>query len=140
MHYAQLGRAYIKTQKKKDLKSIKLKKYFLAIKRTKPFIFTSYDVVYNLYLTAFLQKSRPLWLENDSFVFHSSSSKRYLKKLKKHYEIKYHLPLTIYKNNYFWKSKFSLRDIDTEDLLHYVNNKISEYFIEKEKKWLNAGK
>jgi len=136
IYYAQQGRAYIRGQAKQKREHIKLKKYFLAKTREKPFFFSSNDVVYNLYLTAFLQKARPVWLENDQFVFHTSSSKRYLKRLKKYYERKYHLYLTLYKNPSFWKKKFTLRKVDTEDLVQYVNDKTSEYMRLKEKRWL----
>jgi len=136
IYYAQQGRAYIRGQTKQKREYIKLKKYFLAKTREKPFFFSSNDVIYNLYLTAFLQKGHPVWLENDQFVFHTSSNKRYLKRLQKRYKRKYHLDLTIYKNPYFWKKKFTLRKVDTEDLVQYVNDKTSQYMRLKEKRWL----
>ena len=131
---AQKGVGYIKWQEKKKVKNVKLKKYFLAMTRKTPFIFTSNDVVYELYLAAFLQKARPLWLENDKFVFHTSSNKNYLNRMKKIYERKYNIKLTVYKNTYFWKTRFNLHEVDRLDLIEYVNENILEYRISKKEK------
>ena len=50
---AKKGLAYIKNLEKRKTTTIKLKKYFLAQKKEKPFFFANYDEVYTLFLTGF---------------------------------------------------------------------------------------
>lgn len=131
---AHKGMAYLSKQKDHNIKTVKLKRYFLAQEIKKPFIFESNDSIYNLYLTSILNKGRPVWLDDDKFVFHTSSGQKYLKWLKSVYKKKYNLETVIYKNPNYTRKVLALRDINTDDLLDYIDEKIPVSLLAKKKR------
>jgi hypothetical protein len=127
---ANKGLTYLKDQEKRNTEEVKLKKYYLSQIVKKPSFFSNNNEVYNLYLTVFLENGRPLWLENDNFIFHTSSNKKYLQKMQKIYAKKYKINLTLNKNTQYWKSKFKLRKINIDNFAKYMNEKVS-FSLEK---------
>ena len=121
------GLASVALQEQKKIEKVKLKKYFLARTQEKPSFFGSNDMVYEFYLTAFLQKGRPVWLENNHFVFDTSASKNYLKRVQKNYAKKYKIDLILYTNEKFWKKTYARRKVNIEEMTRYIDKKISLY-------------
>ncbi len=119
------GLASVTLQEQKKIKKIKLKKYFLARTLERPSFFESNDIVYEFYLAAFLQRGHPVWLENDNFVFNTSSNKNYLKRVQKNYAKKYKIDLILYTNEKFWKKTYARRKVNIEDMKSYIDNEIS---------------
>ncbi len=126
------GLSYLAEQEGKDIQTVKLKKYYLAQEVKKPSLFGSYDAIYTLYLAGFLQNARPYWLEDDRFIFHTSSNKNYLKRLKKIYVKRYKIDLTLHENKNFRKDEFKLRNISFDNLKEEMNSRISLYFANKQ--------
>ena len=122
---ANKGLTYLRGQEKSNTQEVKLKKYYLSKIVKEPSFFTNIEEIYDLYLTVFLQNGHPFWLENNNFIFHTSSNKKYLKKMQKIYAQKYKINLTLNKNSQFWKKKFKLKKIDINDLTKYMNKKVS---------------
>jgi len=122
--HAQKGIKLLEIQKKNETDTVKLKRYFLAKTARKPFIFSSNKPIYNLYLTSILNGGRPVWLDDDKFVFHTSSSKTYLKRLQKLYKKKYNLKTIIYKNPNYKKKFLPLKDVDTHSIVEYIQDSI----------------
>ena len=114
----------LQQQEKYEVDTVKLKKYFLAKTAPKPFIFSSKKPIYNLYLTSILNKGTAAWLDNDKFVFHTSSSLGYLKRLKRRYKWKYNLETVIYKNPQYRTKALQLKSVDTDGLVEYMKDKI----------------
>ena len=132
------GIVYLEKQKKDELIRVKLKRYLLVKQVEKPSFFSSSAPIYDLYLASFLQKGTPLWLTDNKFVFHTSSSQWYMKKLKKIYYNKYNIEVVVYKNPNYKEDTFKLTEVDNDELVEYLQKKIPkvlpEKFAKKEKK------
>ena len=128
------GLSYLAEQEGKETETVKLKKYSLSQVVKKPSLFGSYDAIYTLYLAGFLQNARPYWLEDDRFIFHTSSNKKYLKRLQKIYLKKYNIKLSLDENKQFRQDRFKLRKIHFDDLKDAMNSRISLYFANKKQK------